>query len=72
MAVIAGVALAAPRPDGIIIPTIERSDVQDAAGQYAFSYSTGNGISHVEQGALKPNLARTDNILVKQVSITIY
>ncbi|XP_037033003.1 cuticle protein CP14.6-like [Bradysia coprophila] len=50
------------------IPIVSQSAVQDESGQYAISYSTGNGISAVEQGALKPNAAGTDNVLTKQGS----
>lgn len=53
------------------VPIVSQTGVQDEHGQYAYSFSTGNGISAVEQGALKPNAARTDNFIAKQVSLPI-
>ncbi|KAJ6645424.1 Endocuticle structural glycoprotein SgAbd-2 [Pseudolycoriella hygida] len=60
------VAVASARPQNI--PIVSQTGVQDESGQYSFSFQTGNGISAVEQGALKPNSDRTDNYLVKQGS----
>lgn len=65
LAVFVVAALARPQN----IPIVTQTGVQDESGQYAFSYSTGNGIAAAEHGSLKPNPLRTDNILVKTVSI---
>lgn len=50
------------------IPILEHTEVRDEAGQYSLSYLTANGIAVAEQGALKPNADRTDNVLTIRVS----
>lgn len=70
---IVGAAVALPAPDAPlhVIPILTRSEVRDDAGQYALSYSTGNGIALAEQGALKQTPDGLDNVLVKQVSFIL-
>lgn len=71
-AAIVGVAVALPAPQELpgIIPTISHSEVRDDAGQYALSYSTGNGIALSERGVLKRTPDGFDNVLVKEVSFS--
>lgn len=70
MAAIFGAVLARPEPPlpARHIPTLTYTETQDESGQYNFAYSTGNGISAAERGALKPNAARTENFITKEVS----
>lgn len=70
MATILGAVLARPEAPipGRTIPIITFSETKDDSGQYNYVYSTGNGISAAERGALKPNAARTDNFITKEVS----
>lgn len=61
--------MAVPIPEAPLdyIPTLQRTEIRDDAGQYALSYLTGNGIAVAQQGALKPTIDGTDNVLVAQV-----
>lgn len=60
-----GIALAAQ------VPLIERTEVHDQHGQYALTYSTGDGIAVAQQGALKLNADRTERVIVVQVKIIL-
>lgn len=60
---IIGTTLAAPQ-----VPILVRSEIRDDHNQFAYSFSSGNGHSATAQGALKPNSAGTDNVLVQQGS----
>lgn len=72
LAFIFGAALEATARPQAPIPILSQTGVQDGSLQYNFGYQTGNGISAVEQGALKPNADRTDNIISKIVSTRHY
>lgn len=66
-----GVSYALPVQEETHINTdvLQHTEIRDEAGQYSLSYLTSNGIAVAEQGALKPNKAGTDNVLVKQVNV---
>ncbi|XP_047106421.1 endocuticle structural glycoprotein SgAbd-2-like [Schistocerca piceifrons] len=48
-----------------VIPIVSRTEERDAAGQYSLSYQTGNGITVVEHGELKPTPDGKDHVLIK-------
>lgn len=64
-----GAAIAIPIQETSHVNTdvLQHTEIRDEAGQYSLSYLTADGIAFSEQGALKPNQAGTDNVLVKQV-----
>lgn len=66
---ILGVAIAFPQNE-----VLSRSEIRDDFNQFALSYSTSNGISVAQQGALKalPNERGVDNVLVQQGSYAYY
>lgn len=55
-------------------PILTRSEIRDDFGQFALSYSTANGISVAQQGALKPVQTEhgLDNVLVQQGAYAYY
>lgn len=64
-----GAAVAFPQ-----VPILTRSEIRDDFNQYALSYSTANGISVAQRGALKPVQTEQglDNVLVQQGSYAFY
>lgn len=64
-----GVAIAFPQS-----PILTRSEIRDDFNQFALSYSTANGISVAQQGALKPLQTEQglDNVLVQQGAYAYY
>lgn len=66
---IVGVAIAFPQA-----PVLTRSEIRDDFNQFALSYSTGNGISVAQRGALKAlqTPEGLDNVLVQEGSYAYY
>lgn len=56
------------------VPVLTRSEIRDDFNQFALSYSTANGISVAQRGALKPVQTEQglDNVLVQQGSYAYY
>lgn len=65
-AVFAISVVAVPVPDDLI-PVLQRQEVRDEHGQFAFAFSTANGIAQTSHGALKANSDRTGNVLAQKV-----
>lgn len=51
------------------LPALQRTEIRDSSGQYAFAYLTPDGTAVSEQGALKLNADGTDHVIIVQVNI---